>query len=538
MTKTTEWLILCVILILGGILLFSNLDLYDIWGDEIFTFPKGTNYKEVLEYTKAIAITVHPPFYNFIQFTYSELFSGMDTVKNRLFYAFFGFMNIIIVYHLGKELFNRKVALIAAFLCATSPFLVMYSRMLRYYPMNTFFVLIFIFLFLRYKRTKRWGDWILLTVAGTALAYGNYLGIIIIFVLFASLLLRFSENKDRIWKFALSAVVMFVLYLPWLPVVKSQIGREYNPYPELAYKAEQESPRVAQKGFGIKGVAFNSAMKVGFSGYVFTLGETTYPWRWFLTLPVLLSFAALFLYSFKWIRAPGEKNLQFLIFIFILSLLILIPLSEIHRNFSSRTFQLPSKIVFLLPIFLLIIAKSWSDLKKKASLIILGIIILSGNCYGLMNYFSGRQFLNPKFLAPWRTVQNDIENSGDPQDLILSDEEGLLHEMRITHFPLEVFGLVNAIEKVKQTFTERGRYHIYLVIRYRGDEQITLETLNVKKKLSELYPLVDTWNYLPSDPEAAPFWRRILGREPPEYLVQVFVFEVNQQVEDKPDNTG
>ena len=37
-----------MILLLGAFLLFSNLDLYDIWGDEIFTFPKGDSYSEVL----------------------------------------------------------------------------------------------------------------------------------------------------------------------------------------------------------------------------------------------------------------------------------------------------------------------------------------------------------------------------------------------------------------------------------------------------------------------------------------------------------
>jgi 4-amino-4-deoxy-L-arabinose transferase-like glycosyltransferase len=534
MSKKTEWLLLAVICLVGGTLLFANLDLYDIWGDETFTFPKGSNIHEVIAYTKMVAITVHPPLYNIIQFTYSQLFSDMDTVKNRFFYAIFGFLNLIMVYILGKNLFDKKVALFATFLCATSPFLVMYSRMLRYYPMNTFFILLTIWLFLRLKEKGGWLRWLLFTLAGTALAYGNYLGIIVLFVLFLSVFSNPKYAREHWGRWVLSGIVIFLLYLPWMPVVTDQIGREYNPYPELAYQAEKESPRVAQRGFGIRGVAVNSIMKVGYLGYVFTLGETTYPWRWLITIPVAASFLLLFLFAVIKIRGPNKENLKFLIFLFLVSLLLLIPLSEIHRNFSSRTFQLPSKIVFMLPILLLLTAKSLAILRLQLPRAAFALIILAGNAYGLTNYYTGKQFLNPKYLAPWRQMLKDIESVADPQDLVLTDEEGLLHEMRISGYQLEVYGLVGALEKIQQNLEGGGAFHVFGVIRYRGDEQITLETLNVKRELEALYPLVNTWNYVPTTPEVAPFWKRFLGREPPDYVVQVFVFAIDQTSVENP----
>jgi len=59
---------LILILLIGGILLFSNLDLYDIWGDEVFSFPKGDTFPEMLTWAKWVPSQVHPPLYNFLQF--------------------------------------------------------------------------------------------------------------------------------------------------------------------------------------------------------------------------------------------------------------------------------------------------------------------------------------------------------------------------------------------------------------------------------------------------------------------------------------
>jgi hypothetical protein len=273
-------------------------------------------------------------------------------------------------------------------------------------------------------------------------------------------------------------------------------------------------------------------MKVGYLSYVFTLGETTYPWRWYITIPVIIAFLLIFLNALKRARAPGEQHLRLLLFILIAALVILIPLSEIHRNFSSRTFQLPSKIVFLLPIFLLMIVVVWYHLEKRALKVFLAVLIVVGNAYGLTNYFTGKQFLNPKFLAPWRQILMDIEAIAEPQDLVITDEEGLPWEMRLQESPIEVFGLVNSMEKVSQTLQERGSFHVFLLVRYRGDEQITLETLQVRDQLARVYPIVNILEYVPIPPETIPFWKRVLGREPPEHLIQVFLFNVTNQSEE------
>jgi uncharacterized membrane protein len=519
-------LILAAILCLGGVLLFIHLGLFDLWGDEVFTYPKGHNLSEVVAHTKIVRNAVHPPLYNILHFLWIHTFAQLDLVRNRLLYAGFGLLNIVMVYLLGRDLYHRRLGLIAAFLCATSPFLVMYSRMLRYYPLSAFLVLLTVWLFLRFKRSQSWVDWVWVTLAGVVLIYADYLGMIVLGVIYLYFLLHWKTSKPLFPKLLLTAGIIFVAFLPWLPVLLEQTGRVYDPYPMLAQKAMQEAPRVAQKQAGIRGIMFNSIFKVGFLYYVFTLGETIYPWRWFITLPVMIAVFLLFLKSLNRIRSPDNDSTRFLLFILVASLLFLVVLSEIHTNFSSRTFQLPSKVMFLLPLMILLVARGWDSLKSRNWKLALGCILIAGNAYSLNNYFTGRQFLNPKYLAPWRQIQTEIERTAQPPDLVLTDEEAFLKQLDISRSRCDVFGLVGALTETQDRFRRVGPYDLYLVIRYRGDEQITMEGLLVLDKLKALYPLLETRDYVPVSPEAARFWERFLGKKPNAYMVEVYRFKV------------
>lgn len=531
--KNTDRILVLVVLAIGAILLFWNLELYDIWGDEALTFPKGNNFADIIKYTKLVSATVHPPTYSLVQFAWMKWIAGWDLSSNRFLWAAFGFISLIVVYFTGKELFNRKVALAATLLCALSPFLVQYSRMIRYYSLTMLLALLTIWTFARLKRTGKWRDCIFFILSGAAFLYEDYLASLVLFFLYIYLFFNFRIYRNQLWKWLLAATVIILLFLPQLPVFFSQAGGEIEPYPEHLDKVIEEAPRVAQRSPGVRGIAFNSILKLGFLSYVFTLGETTYFWRWWITIPVLLTFLSLFiLVIVKWTRRDLD-GADFLILPFFGTLIAATVISEIHGVFGSRMFQFPSKVMFLTPFLFLLSAGVWYRIQNRVVQILLAIIILAGDVYGLNNYYSGHQFLNPKYLVPWREIQLDIEKVVDEHDLILTDEEAFFHNLRATGCPIESFGLVGAAEKVEQTLTELGPFHVYLLIRYRGDETIVMEGLNVQKDFEQKYLLKSVWNYVPSDPEAAPFWTRMLGREPPDYFVKVFLFHVGGEVGDQ-----
>ncbi|TKJ40850.1 hypothetical protein CEE37_07770 [candidate division LCP-89 bacterium B3_LCP] len=531
MSESLHLVLLLIVLLLGGLFLFTDLDRYDYWGDESLTFPKGETFADVLKYSKLVPSQVHPPLYNFLQFTWNKLFPRSDISANRFLYALFGFVSIGLVYLLGKELFSKKIGLAASLLVATSPYFIEYSRMVRYYPLTAMLALLTIYTFVRYQKSGRWVDWSWFTISGVFLIYEDYLGWTVLLVLYLYLFINWKVNKERLIRWLLAALVMFALFSPWVPVLLSQIGRESNPYPELAQQAIEQAPRLAQKGVGLRSMIFNDVMKIGYLGNVFTIGETTYPWRWVVTVPVYLSFLLLFIIALVRSRNPAEKNARFMIFITLFALVILIILSDIYGVFSSRMFQFPTKAMFLLPLFLLLMVKSWDYLQKTSAQLVVGVILIGGNLYGVNNYFSGQQFLNPKFLVPWRQITGDLEKIAQPEDLILNDEEAFIYTPIVGEKKVEKFGLVDALEKVEKTFHERGPMNVFLTIRYRGDEQITMEGLKVLAKLEDRYPLVDKLCYTPTDREAVPYWKRFLGRELKPHLLEVYQFRVEKAYE-------
>ncbi len=533
MAEAKAWVPLILILLLGGVLLFSHLDLYDIWGDEVFSFPKGDTFAEVFTWAKWVPSQVHPPLYNFLQFFWEKVFAGDDTTRNRLVYAFFGWINIFLVYLLGKRLFNRKVALFAALLTATSPFLIQYSRMVRYYPLTATLVLLTLLTFVRLEENFNLRNWVWFTLSGALLIYEDYLGWTILLTLYLYLAFRFPKVRGQIRQWILAGAVMFLLFTPWIPVLTSQLGHESSPYPKYAEKVQTQAPRVAQKPLGLRGMIFDSVLKTGFLAYIFTSGETTYFWHLWITAPVGLTFLFLFLVALRRCRKKEDTSTRWLFFVFLVSLVVLVALSEIYDVFSSRIFQFPSKVLFLLPLFLLLVARGWSLLKSRPVAVAAALVILSGNAYGITNYYGGRQFLNPKYLVPWREIEADILNTADPGDLILTDEEAFLHYLKISRCPLAFYGLVGAQQKADSLLAVKGPFHIYLVIRYRGDEVIVLEGLRIKDAFDRKYDLVEAQHYKPTDPEAAPYWKRFLGRDPYPYLVDVFRFRVEKPSENR-----
>jgi len=526
----------CLILILGlgAFFLLYDLSRYDLWGDEVLSFPKGDNFAQILQWVKWVPSQVHPPLYNVLQYFWSEWFVGDDPGGNRLFYALTGLVSLLLIYLLGRDLFNRRVALVAGLLAATSPFLVEYSRMVRYYPLTGLLVLLTIWTFLRLYRKPSWLNWTWFSLSGTLLIYEDYLGWTILLVLYLYLIINFTKIRSQITKWLLAAVVMLALFSPWIPVLTSQLGKESSPYPEHVEQVEKEAPRVAQRGMGLRGFVTSLIIKVGYLGYVFTIGETTYFWNWIIVVPLAIVIFILVWRAIALNRRREEKDHRFLTFVFVVSLVILLALSEVYSVFSTRAFQLPSKIMFLLPLFLLLIANGWAAIKSAPVRITLLVLLLAGNAYGVSNYFRGEQFLNPKFLVPWEKIQADIQQAADPQDLILTDEEALIHYLHTTNSPIESFGLVGAMQKIDSVLVDRGEHHVYLVIRYRGDEAIVMEGMNVNLQLSAKYDLVDTWHYLPMDPEAAPYWKRFLGRDPKPYMVDIFIYQVKPKEPDKP----
>ncbi|MBT3297532.1 phospholipid carrier-dependent glycosyltransferase [archaeon] len=84
-----------------------------------------------------------------------DLFGSNYEWAARLPFLIMGLLSIVLVYLIGKEMYNKKIGLFAAFFLAVSPMAAYFSRNVQGESPLIFFSLLTIYLFFLFKRTKK-----------------------------------------------------------------------------------------------------------------------------------------------------------------------------------------------------------------------------------------------------------------------------------------------------------------------------------------------------------------------------------------------
>ena len=122
-------IILIGILILSTVLRFYRISSQSIWFDEAISFA----YAELpfLDIISVVISDTQAPLY--FLFLHFWMILGKSEFILRSSSAIFGIASTFLIYLLGKEIFNKRVGLIASFLISISPFTIYYSQELRVY---------------------------------------------------------------------------------------------------------------------------------------------------------------------------------------------------------------------------------------------------------------------------------------------------------------------------------------------------------------------------------------------------------------------
>ncbi|MFH0791961.1 MAG: glycosyltransferase family 39 protein [bacterium] len=107
----------------------------DYWFDERATLIITDN--PIGEVWRYALLDVHPPLYYLLIHLWGSVF-GFSAFVVRLFSVIFGSVTVIIVYFLGRDIFNKQVGLIGALLFAVSPYAIDYSSEARMYGIGFF----------------------------------------------------------------------------------------------------------------------------------------------------------------------------------------------------------------------------------------------------------------------------------------------------------------------------------------------------------------------------------------------------------------
>lgn len=181
-----------------------------------------TNVREVVNRVRA---DVHPPLY-FLLFDGWTMGAGDSVYSGRLFSTFWGLIGLAGTYALGVRLFDRKTALIACALLATSTFFIYFNREIRMYSMVLALSVLATRWYLIWANRPTTVRMLPYALSITALLYTHYAGAVLILAHIGHLLITrlYRLQWKLIWWYARPYVVAIILFFPWLIVLNDQIN--------------------------------------------------------------------------------------------------------------------------------------------------------------------------------------------------------------------------------------------------------------------------------------------------------------------------
>jgi uncharacterized membrane protein len=374
-----------IIFFLGFSLRFFDISQENIWYDESYTVL-NLKQPDLVTMTKTIEKNelYNPPLYYVVMYGWTKLF-GFSEFALRIFSAIFGSLSLIIIYFLGKELFNRKVGLIAELLFAISPLQISFSQEARSYAFFIFLTLCSFYFFIRYMKEPKKIHGFMYVITTVFSLYTLVLGFFSILLQNLIFFFFYYPEKQKIMKKWLFSQICILIFL--LPGIKWFIFSTYGNLNE------------------------------GLLMFVYRYGLPSF----FMYIPTFLFFVigvtSLLLIFIQYKKKyslfnriiPNPILNKKMLFIFILLLLIfeLIIIPLVWRSFFFVRYT-----IFLYFILYLFIAVNLSKLKTKHLLFLMIPIILT-NIFLISNYYK------TPIKTPWNEIALFVDKNSSPDDIIL-----------------------------------------------------------------------------------------------------------------------
>ncbi|MEE8162502.1 MAG: glycosyltransferase family 39 protein [Anaerolineae bacterium] len=236
------------IIILAFALRIYRLDHQSIWYDEgVSIYFANQSLKDLIA---GVSTDNHPPLHFFTLHFWLKL-AGQSEFSVRFLSLISGVLSVPLLFKLGRELFNQRVGLLAAFLLSISPFHVWFSQEGRMYTLAALLGLVSVYTFVllfrkgaskapRSTRLLRLSSvqgylWLSYVVIGTLGLYTHYyVAFVILFentAFLAQWVLRRTRGSKnhglaRLRTWLLAQLCIALLFLPWARFVATRYAAD------------------------------------------------------------------------------------------------------------------------------------------------------------------------------------------------------------------------------------------------------------------------------------------------------------------------
>ena len=222
LTKYT--IALLAIVLVGAFLRLYHIGAQSLGVDD--TWSVSVSQLSLHDIVQTTAADVHPPLYYFLLHYWMAYF-GTSELAVKLPSIVFGVLSIIVVYALGRQLFDERAGLLAAFILAVSSFNIRYSQEVRMYSLLVLLGLLSMNFFIQLSKRSTPITWAGYVISTTLLLYTHAYGLFLLIAqnLYVVSLLVVSR-KDAFWwrRWAVLQLVVIILFAPWIPVLIHQTG--------------------------------------------------------------------------------------------------------------------------------------------------------------------------------------------------------------------------------------------------------------------------------------------------------------------------
>ncbi len=358
-----------LVLVIGLAVMFRLINLnQSFWLDEAAQViesvrPLGQQFDLVADF--------HPPLYHLL--IHFWLFLGRSEIWVRLLSVGLGVGSVILIYQLGKLLFDKKTALVSALFLAISPYHIWYSQEARPYIAFLFLSLLATFFLIR----KRWVGYVI------ALIFSLYTHYFTFFMMISHAAYIFLFDKRNLRKFLTASGISLITFAVWMPELFQQL-----------------TLGTGGRFTGWTGVVSTTPVKTAaliFAKFIFGRGSIDNNFLYSLViLPVFLMFVMALIKIWK------ERQGKILVILFAIPFLtaeivsVFVPINAVQR------------LIFLLPIFSLILAAGILHLSRRMQLVALLIVIIT-SIGGIYQYYTDESVQREQ----WRQAVKFTEQSPD-----------------------------------------------------------------------------------------------------------------------------
>ena len=424
--------ILISLTVVGFILRFYNLSFNSLWLDEAATFNMSKpGFFEIWEISRNTDF--HPPLFHWIE--HLMLFIGQSEFVLRAVPALLGILTIPVFYLLGKEFYDKNVGIISAALLTVSYFGIYYSQEAYSYSLVLFIFSLVILFYLYALRTDKSTWWVIFGISSAIAFWTHYYVFVGLGVIYLhAIITRAGDLKKNIRQaknLLIALCTTFILSLPLLFIVG-----------ERFFKLTGTPPT-----YGVLGPVLIQETFIRFSGGYSSLNSIIA-----LIYLVLMVVGVLFLYTRD--RNKLLFSAMFLILPIVISVLI-----------SSRMTMNPRYLIYLLPVFFVLVALSYPVIfrlvpNRNLLYIALALVFII-NTPVLAEYYSGYT------KEDWRGVAGIVQSKTQDGDMVVLVPNYMMMPMdyyysNVTDKTLE-YGATNRTD-LENLYRLKGNRSIFYVV--------------------------------------------------------------------------